>query len=77
MKFLNGWKTILGAIGTVVVPLVAVGGKVGELAGKVAEVGQHVDIALTGVFGALLALGIVHKVEKSNTPPASLNQARK
>ena len=60
MKFLNGFKTILGALGlvlTVAAPKVAP-----ELIGT--TINQVHDIAL-GVFGLLTTLGIVHKVEKA------------
>ncbi len=68
MKFLNGLKTAIGLIGTFATPLIAVGGKVGDIV-------QHGVNALPaayqmaeGAFLMLTALGIIHKVEKANTP---------
>ena len=65
MKFLNGWKTILGVLGTVGTVLVASGGKIGAIAGTAITIGGHLDSVLLGAFGILTALGIVHKAEKS------------
>lgn len=60
MKFLNGFKTILGLIGTVVTVVIpAISGDV------VAAVGEQVLGIAQGVFGLLAALGVIHKVEKA------------
>ena len=64
MKFLNGWKTILGVVGSVATLLVSGGGKIGEIATTAVDVAGHLDSVALGVFGALTALGIVHKAEK-------------
>lgn len=59
MKFLNGFKTILGLVGTVVTVLMP---KVTP--DLVAGVGDHAVAIAQGVFGLLTVLGIIHKVEK-------------
>lgn len=62
MKFLNGFKTLIGALGlavSVVLPNVA--------PGIVDTVGHSVFQVADGVFGALVALGVIHKAEKLNT----------
>ncbi len=61
MKFLNGLKTALGAAGlilTVAVP---------RFAPSFAEASPHILTAAEGVFGTLLAFGVIHKIEKANT----------
>lgn len=60
MNFLNGFKTIIGVLGTIVsVALPKVAPDV------VTAIGNHaVDIA-QGVFGLLTALGLIHKAEKA------------
>lgn len=60
MNFLNGFKTIIGVLGSVVaivLPKVA--------PGVVQAVGDQVVGIAQGVFGLLTALGIIHKVEKA------------
>ena len=64
MKFLNGWKTVLGFVGTGVTLVVASGGHPAEIASKVGEIAQHTDAILTGAFGVLGVLGVIHKAEK-------------
>lgn len=64
MKFLNGWKTILGIVGTVTTLGIANGGRVGEIAGTVQQVAGHLDSVALGVFGALTAIGVIHRTEK-------------
>ena len=64
MKFLNGWKTVLGLVGTVGTIIISSGGKVGAIASTVVQVFGHVDSVVAGVFGALTVVGIIHKVEK-------------
>lgn len=59
MKFLNGLKTIIGVVGTVVTVLVP---KITPAV--VTEVGDHAFAVAQGVFGLLTVLGIIHKVEK-------------
>lgn len=60
MKFLNGWKTVLGIAGsviTIVLPKVdpaVLGGALNDA-----------NNVVTGAFGLLTLLGIVHKVEKA------------
>ncbi len=59
MKFLNGWKTILGVAGTVgalVFPRVDP-----SILGGALESANNV---VTGAFGLLTILGIIHKGEK-------------
>lgn len=64
MKFLNGWKTILGAVGILATPLIATGGDLGAVAGKVVEAGQHLDAVIMGGAGVLTVLGVLHKIDK-------------
>lgn len=59
MKFLNGFKTIIGLVGTVVTVLVP---KVTP--DIVNAVGDHALAIGQGVFGLLTVLGIIHKAEK-------------
>lgn len=60
MKFLNGFKTVLGAVGMV--------GAIAfpKLAPTIADAAPHAIGVAQGVFGLLLTLGIIHKAEKSN-----------
>lgn len=64
MKFLNGWKTVVGIVGTIGTVLVASGGKIGGIASTAVQVFGHLDSVVAGVFGALAVLGVIHKVEK-------------
>ena len=64
MKFLNGWKTILGIAGTVVTIGVGAGGDVGMVAGKIGEFAGNADAVVSGAFGMLAVLGLIHKGEK-------------
>jgi len=64
MKFLNGWKTILGIVGTVGTVLVASGGDIGKVASVVIAASQHADSIILGASGLLTVLGLVHKAEK-------------
>lgn len=60
MKFLNGWKTILGVAGTaatLVFPHVDPGVLGGVL--------DNANNVVTGAFGLLTLLGVIHKVEKA------------
>lgn len=65
MKFLNGWKTVLGFVGLGVTVLSSAGGDVAQVGAVVGEVAGHVDAVVLGVFGTLAALGVIHKAEKS------------
>lgn len=67
MKFLNGWKTIIGVVVTIATPLVAAGGDLGKVGAKVVDIVQHGDAVVAGMAALLTALGIIHKVEKSNS----------
>lgn len=60
MKFLNGFKTILGAVGLVVSIAVP------SLSSTVAEAAPHAVNIAQGAFGLLVLLGVIHKAEKSN-----------
>jgi hypothetical protein len=60
MKFLNGWKTIIGVIGTVATVLVP---KLDPAI--IPAIGDHAVGLIQGAFGLLTALGIIHKVEKA------------
>lgn len=66
MKFLNGWKTILGTVGTLGTLLLGAGGKIGQVAGTALEVAGHLDSVALGAFGVLTTLGIIHKAEKKS-----------
>lgn len=61
MKFLNGFKTLIGVLGTVATVLLP---KIAP--GVVQAVGDAAVNVATGIFGLLGALGIIHKVEKSS-----------
>lgn len=61
MKFLNGLKTIIGVVGTVITVLIP---KVTPEI--VTTVGDHTVAIAQGVFGLLTVLGIIHKAEKAN-----------
>lgn len=58
MNFLNGFKTILGVVGTVVSVVVP------NAAPAIGEASPHIFAVAQGVFGTLLALGVIHKAEK-------------
>jgi hypothetical protein len=64
VKFLNGWKTIIGTLGTAVTIGVATGGDVGQIAQKVGEFAGNADAVISGAFGMLAVLGLIHKGEK-------------
>lgn len=66
MKFLNGFKTIIGIIGAVATPLVAVGGNVGKIASDGIAALPHIATTVEGGFLTLLALGLIHKAEKAS-----------
>lgn len=72
MKFLNGWKTILGAAGSVAVIVGgALGKNVGVIPGVVqtlSDIGEHINAVILGGSAVLGALGIIHKAEKSKSP---------
>lgn len=59
MKFLNGFKTILGLAGTVVSVLAP------RYAPALNEAAPHAVAVAQGAFGLLLALGVIHKAEKA------------
>lgn len=64
MKFLDGFKTIVGLVGTAVTVLLP------SVAPEVAaSIGDQVVSISQGVFGLLAALGIIHKVEKAKAAP--------
>lgn len=69
MKFLNGWKTITGLVGMVGTVVVSAGGKPAALATTILETAGHLDSVILGVFGALTAVGLIHKAEKRSTIP--------
>lgn len=60
MKFLNGFKTVLGLAGTVVTVLAP------KFAPTLNEAAPHAVAVAQGAFGLLLALGVIHKAEKAN-----------
>lgn len=64
MKFLDGWKTIIGLVGTVVTVLVP---KLDP--SLVAGIGEHATGIVQGVFGLLAVLGVIHKAEKKSAAP--------
>lgn len=62
MKFLDGFKTVIGLLGTTVAVVVP------QIAPQVQEAMPHVIGVAQGAFGLLGVLGIIHKVEKARTP---------
>jgi hypothetical protein len=58
LKFLNGFKTILGSIGLVVSVVLP------HVAGTVAQAAPHAISIAQGAFGLLTLLGLIHKAEK-------------
>lgn len=65
MKFLNGFKTIIGLAGVVVSTVVP------SLVPVVNEIAPQLVGIAQGVFGVLATLGVVHKVEKINEEKAN------
>lgn len=63
MKFLDGWKTVIGLVGTVVTILVP---KLDP--SLVSGISDHATGIVQGVFGLLTVLGIIHKKEKAKVP---------
>lgn len=59
MKFLNGFKTVLGIVITVVATVAP------TIAPTIIAVGDHVQGIAQGVGGVLVALGLIHKREKA------------
>lgn len=66
MKFLNGWKTIIGVVVSIATPIVAAGGDLGKVGAKILDIVQHGDAVVAGAAALLTTLGIIHKVEKSD-----------
>lgn len=68
MKFLNGWKTLLGILTTaaaVIVP--SVGGDaslVPAVSDQVGNIVEHGSALVAGIGATLTTLGLIHKVEK-------------
>lgn len=58
MKFLDGFKTILGAVGLAISVIAP------QASDTVANVGPHAVGIAQGVFGLLAVLGVIHKAEK-------------
>lgn len=63
MKFLNGWKTILGVAG-IVLPMVIA-------PEKAHDVITHADSIVVGAAGLLTILGVIHKTEKASAAKAA------
>ena len=64
MNFLNGFKTYLGLgglIASVILP------QIGVAPDGIPGVQENLWSIMQGIFGALGALGVVHKVEKAKT----------
>ncbi len=59
MKFLNGFKTILGAAGMVLTFVAP------KIVPAFSDAAPHAINIAQGAFGLLLALGIIHKSEKT------------
>lgn len=64
MNFLNGFKTIIGLVGTVVSVVVP---KIDP--GIVTAAGDHVVGIVQGAFGLLTVLGVIHKIQKAGSTP--------
>lgn len=60
MKFLDGFKTIIGMVGSLAVVL-----SPSIAPDLVDKVGTHVVGIAEGAFGLLAALGLIHKAEKA------------
>jgi hypothetical protein len=58
MEFLNGLKTVIGAVGLVVSVAVP------QFAPEVNAAGENIFLIGQGAFGLLLGLGLIHKGEK-------------
>ena len=65
MKFLNGWKTVLGFVGLGVTVLTSAGGDAAQVGAVVRDVARNADAVVLGAFGCLAALGVIHKAEKA------------
>lgn len=69
MKFLDGYKTILGIIGTVLTVVLPALGKnadfVPALISNLQAIGANIPAIAAGASALLMALGIIHKVEKT------------
>lgn len=63
MNFLNGFKTLIGVVGSVVLILAP---RLGV--DVVQAVGEQVYGVAQGIFGLLGVLGLIHKVEKKVAP---------
>lgn len=63
LKFLNGFKTILGSIGLVVSVALP------RLSDTVAQAAPHAISIAQGAFGLLALLGLIHKAEKKAAQP--------
>jgi hypothetical protein len=61
MKFLNGFKTVIGLAGTVAAVVAP------RFAPAINEAAPHAIAVAQGVFGLLLALGLIHKAEKASS----------
>lgn len=59
MKFLDGFKTIIGLVGTVAAVVLP------KLAPSIQAAAPSLIQTAEGVFGTLLALGLIHKAEKA------------
>ena len=64
MKFLNGWKTILGVIGTLTTIAVSAGVQDHGLIETVKAIAGHADSLIVGATGILTVIGVIHKSEK-------------
>lgn len=63
MQFLNGMKTWIGLAGTVLTVALP------RLAPVITDAAPHAISIAQGVFGLLLALGLIHKREKAKATP--------
>lgn len=73
MRFLNGWKTILGiatTVASVVVPAIVggTGGIVTEVAGQLEHIGDNISSVVAGAGAILTLLGLKHRREKKTDP---------
>jgi hypothetical protein len=60
MKFLDGFKTVLGALGTVALILFP---KLNPT--MIGEVSEHLYGIVQGAFALLTLFGVIHKIEKA------------
>lgn len=68
MKFLNGYKTVLGiglTLASVILPAIGKDASILPAIGQtLSDIGDHAATLVTGIGAALTLLGLKHKAEK-------------